>query len=62
MQTNRGGDAGLCRQWDEVRWEGVRESCPEEMKFEQDFHEVWRWMGKKGISGKEASICTAMDV
>ncbi|KAB0344823.1 hypothetical protein FD754_021749 [Muntiacus muntjak] len=56
------GDAPLCPQWDEVRWEGVRESCPEEMKFEQDLQDVWGWMGRKGISGKEASTGTALEV
>lgn len=56
----REGDASLCWQWDEVRWEGVGESCPEEMKSEQDLQEVWRWMGRKGISGKEASTGTAL--
>lgn len=55
-------DALLCWQWDEVRWEGVGESCPEEMKSEQDLQEVWRRMGRKGISGKEASTGTALEV
>lgn len=61
-EKHRGGDAPLCPQWDEVRWEGVRESCPEEMKFERDLQDIWGWMGRKGISGKEASTGTALEV
>ena len=36
------GSDGLCWQWGEVRREGVGESCPEEVKSEQNFQEVER--------------------
>lgn len=56
-EIHRWGSDKLCPHWGEVRrGRRVRQSCLEEMKSEQDFLEVWRWLGRKGISGKEASM------
>lgn len=47
-EKHRAGCDGLCWQWGEVRREGVGESCLEKVKPEHNFHEVGRWMARKG--------------
>ena len=45
---------------DEARLQGQEAACLGEMKSEQDFPWSLEVAGEDGISGKEASMCTAV--